>query len=100
MERDGATSTYAIPPSETLPAESVPRVDSVAAAPGDAPKYAFSTHVYATDPSMRAVTLDGKRYVEGDSIEPGVRIKDITETGVVLDIRGRLVSVDVLQDWR
>jgi general secretion pathway protein B len=60
----------------------------------------FSTHVYGTDPSMRAVTMDGKRYVEGDEIRPGVRIREITETGVILDENGRAIPVDVLQDWR
>ena len=65
-----------------------------------APRYRFSTHVFASDPSMRAVTLNGKRYTEGDTIDAGVRIKEITETGVVLDVDGRSVSVDVLQGWR
>ena len=60
----------------------------------------FSTHVYATDPSMRAVTMNGKRFVEGDTIRPGVRIREITETGVILDVNGRPIPVDVLQDWR
>lgn len=59
----------------------------------------FSTHVYATDPSMRAVTMNGKRFVEGDTIRSGVRIMEITETGVVLDVNGRRIPVDVLQDW-
>jgi general secretion pathway protein B len=60
----------------------------------------FSTHVYATDPSMRAVTMNGKRFVEGDTIRPGIRIREITETGVILDVNGRPIPVDVLQDWR
>jgi len=64
------------------------------------PTYSFSTHVYATDPSMRAVTMGGRRFVEGDTIGPGVTIKEITESGVVLDINGRTVPIDVLQDWR
>ena len=66
-------------------------------APG---QFAFSTHVYADDPTLRAVTLDGRRFVEGDTISAGVQLKEITETGVVLDIDGRSVAMDVLQDWR
>jgi general secretion pathway protein B len=62
--------------------------------------YEFSTHFYASDPSKRAVTLNGKRYTEGDTIDAGVRIKEITETGVVLDVGGQTVPLDVLQDWR
>jgi general secretion pathway protein B len=66
----------------------------------DEPRFSFSTHVYGTDPAMRAVTMNGKRFVEGDTISPGVRIKEITETGVVLEMNGREVPMDVLQDWR
>lgn len=73
---------------------------SVASADSGTADLSFSTHVYGTDPSMRAVTMDGKRYVEGDEIRPGVRIREITETGVVLDVNGRAIPVDVLQDWR
>ncbi|MCX7064002.1 MAG: general secretion pathway protein GspB, partial [Proteobacteria bacterium] len=60
----------------------------------------FSTHVYADDPTMRAVTLNGRRYVEGDTISEGVVLKQITENGVILDMDGQIVAMDVLQDWR
>lgn len=76
------------------------RRSPVAAADAGAADLSFSTHVYGTDPSMRAVTMDGKRFVEGDEIRPGVRIREITETGVILDVNGRPIPVDVLQDWR
>lgn len=72
----------------------------VASADSGAAGLSFSTHVYGTDPAMRAVTMDGRRYVEGDEIRPGVRIREITETGVILDVNGRAIPVDVLQDWR
>jgi general secretion pathway protein B len=59
----------------------------------------FSTHVYASDPTKRAVTLNGRRLMEGDSISKGVVIKEITETGVILEVNGREVPLEVLQDW-
>ena len=49
---------------------------------------------------MRAVTVHGKRFVEGDMITKGVRLVEITETGVVLEANGRRIPLDVLQDWR
>lgn len=64
------------------------------------PQISFSTHVYADDPAMRAVTLNGRRFVEGETISAGVVLKQITETGVVLDMNGQTVAMDVLQDWR
>jgi general secretion pathway protein B len=60
----------------------------------------ISTHVYANDRAMRAVTINGRRRVEGDTISAGVRLKEITETGVILDVNGRNVPLEVLQDWR
>ena len=107
-ERVEATPLHATPPAEVEPSSNIEPSGVVAPTSGSAPvtgdvvppRYQFSTHVYASDPSMRAVTLNGKRYAEGDTIDPGVRIKEITDTGVILDIDGQSVPVDVLQDWR
>lgn len=82
------TETRIGPPPRTAGEESAPTT------------FSFSTHVYASDPSMRAVTMNGRRFVEGDTIAPGVTIMEITESGVVLDINGQTTSMDVLQDWR
>jgi hypothetical protein len=60
----------------------------------------FSTHVFADDPQLRAVTLDGRRLTEGQLIGPGMRLLEITESGVVLDYYGERIEFDVLQDWR
>lgn len=99
---DQPPRSYAVenPNVETAP---VARIDPNAGTTSEdvsTPTFSFSTHVYATDPSMRAVTMNGRRFVEGDTISPGVTIKEITESGVVLDINGRTVPMDVLQDWR
>jgi general secretion pathway protein B len=87
---------------QTIAAPSTPnrRLDDAPEANSSAADVSFSTHVYATDASMRAVTMNGKRFVEGDEIRPGVRIREITEAGVILDVNGRPIPVDVLQDWR
>ena len=82
------------------PVNSVKREASPAIVDPAPPQFAFSTHVYADDPTMRAVTLNGRRFVEGYTISPGVVLQEITETGVVLDMNGGIVAVDVLQDWR
>jgi general secretion pathway protein B len=64
------------------------------------PQIEFTTHVYADDAAQRAVTVSGRRYAEGDEIQPGVTLIEITETGVVLDVGGRTVVMDVVQGWR
>jgi general secretion pathway protein B len=99
-----ATAQAQQAPVEPEPVVSPPPVPArrppIASADSGTADLSFSTHVYGTDASMRAVTMDGKRYVEGDEIRPGVRIREITETGVILDVNGRAIPVDVLQDWR
>jgi general secretion pathway protein B len=80
----------ALPSAPAAAATTVPDVSNIV----------FSTHVYSDDPAMRAVTVHGKRFVEGDMIARGVRLVEITETGVVLEANGRRIPLDVLQDWR
>jgi general secretion pathway protein B len=72
---------------------------ATAATVPDVSNIVFSTHVYSDDPAMRAVTVHGKRFVEGDMITKGVRLVEITETGVVLEANGRRIPLDVLQGW-
>ena len=89
----------------TLPTTTPARVaDTVEPAPAAAPTVirppprapAFSTHVYADDRDLRAVTLDGRRLTEGDLIEPGMHLVEITETGVIVDYHGERIAFDVL----
>jgi general secretion pathway protein B len=58
-----------------------------------------SSHVYSTDPHARAITIAGRRYQEGDSIKAGVRLVEITETGIVVEDHGQRRVVDVLNGW-
>jgi general secretion pathway protein B len=89
-------------PSQALVYPSPPMAKPI---PAPEPKPAaalpeFSTHVFADDPQLRAVTLDGRRLTEGDLIAPGMRLLTITESGVVLEFNGERIEFDVLQDWR
>ncbi|MEQ9004883.1 MAG: general secretion pathway protein GspB, partial [Pseudomonadales bacterium] len=65
---------------------------------GRFPGLAFSTHVYSEHADLRAVVANGQRLIEGDRIQ-GVRIDEITETGVVLAFERYLVEVPVFTDW-
>lgn len=97
---DAPTPSIAAPVLETRAAADIQDGARSSTLEPPAAQFAFSTHVYADDPTLRAVTLNGRRFVEGDTISAGVQLKQITETGVVLDIDGRSVAMDVLQDWR
>lgn len=62
------------------------------------PGIAFSTHIYAEDVDLRAVVANGQRLVEGDRIR-GLRVAEITETGVVLGFESYEVEVPIVTDW-
>lgn len=53
------------------------------------PALKLSMHVYADDPAGRFVILDGKRRVEGDPIDQGLRVEAIRRDGVVLSYNGQ-----------
>ena len=95
----------AAPRSIDQPSQALVDLSTPTAKPKPAPKPTarlpeFSTHVFADDPQLRAVTLDGRRLTEGELIGPGMRLLEITESGVVLDFNGERIEFDVLQDWR
>ena len=60
----------------------------------------FSAHVFADDATLRAVTLNGRRFKEGDALSSTLLLQHITEDGVVIRYGERLVELPVLQDWR
>jgi type IV secretory pathway VirB10-like protein len=62
------------------------------------PGIAFSTHVYAADPSQRNIVANGERLQEGESVR-GLLIREITETGVVIEFENYLVEVPVFTEW-
>lgn len=62
------------------------------------PRLNFSTHVYADDPALRAVVVNGVRLEEGDTLE-GLVVQEITSDGAVFAYDRYLVSVPVLADW-
>jgi general secretion pathway protein B len=101
-----APSTTAFPASElpetdvVLPERVITPDDVVTDAAAMAPAIEISTHVFSDDPTLRAVTIDGRRLREGDEIRPGTWLVEITESGIVVETDGVRSEMDVLQDWR
>jgi len=52
------------------------------------PPLNLDLHVYATDSASRFVMIGGRRYHEGDALESGPLVEQITPEGVVLNYRG------------
>ncbi len=63
------------------------------------PGLVFSTHIYAEDPSLRAIVVNGRRLTEGGSIA-GATLEHVTATGVVMEFDDYLVEIPVIDDWQ
>lgn len=66
----------------------------------DLPTVKFSGHLYSSDPASSVVFLDNQRPVmQGQQIVDEVFLNEITPDGVVVEFRGYLIQVGVLQNW-
>jgi general secretion pathway protein B len=66
----------------------------------DLPSVNFSGHLYSANPKLSYVFVnDGRSVFEGQQIASEVLLHEITPTGVVLEFRGYLIDVGVLQNW-
>ena len=71
-------------PGEPAPISYWELPDSVRA---DVPEFKFSVLVFAADPADRFVLIGGQRLEEGDSVQPGLEVKEIRRDGVVFSYR-------------
>ena len=98
-------------PQPSAPATAAPPSRSAAAVTGPVPLAALSpelrrrlpaleltTHVFARDPALREVAVDGVVYREGDRIGQLV-LERITEDGVVVRLDDTRVAIGVLEAW-
>jgi general secretion pathway protein B len=53
----------------------------------EVPEFKFSVLVFAADPADRFVLIGGQRLEEGDSVQPGLEVKEIRRDGVVFSYR-------------
>jgi len=66
----------------------------------DLPKVAFSGHLYSSDPDSSMVFVDsGRPVTQGRQIAGDLFLHEITPTGVIVEFRGYLIDVGVLQNW-
>lgn len=63
------------------------------------PDLKFSFHVYSRNPDKRTIIINGRRLREGQMITSQMRLRVITETGVICHHRGRFFHVDVVEKW-
>lgn len=62
------------------------------------PRLTISTHIFADEADFREVSINGRRYQEGDSVA-GLTLLAITETGVLLAFEDGVIRLDLQDEW-
>ena len=71
-----------------------------AAVRDELPKVVFSGHLYSSDPDSSIVFVDeGRPVTQGRQIVDELYLREITPGGVIVEFRGYLIDVGVLQNW-
>jgi len=63
------------------------------------PEMIFAGHVFSSNVEQRSVIINNHYMNEGDVIIGGLKIEQITQSGIVFNYNGQLFRMDVLQDW-
>lgn len=66
--------------------------------PGRLPELSFSTHIYGSEPSFRAVVVNGQRLTEGDYLN-NLKLVEITDGGAVFEFDNYWIDVSVVSGW-
>jgi general secretion pathway protein B len=87
-EADDAPYSPPPPAPRSDPAsDGLPTADEVTAR-GGLPALHLDLHVYATAPAQRFIFVNSRKYREGDALQEGPVVEQITATGAVLSYRG------------
>jgi general secretion pathway protein B len=94
--------TPANPALETAPTSSA-RIEEVDELPEDVrnnlPAMTFSFHVYSSNPQQRTIIINNRRMREGEEVNAGLLLQEITEDGVVLLYAQHRIHISVLSGW-
>jgi general secretion pathway protein B len=66
----------------------MPTADELAAA-GGVPVLNLDLHVYSTNPAECLAFINGRKYRQGDTLQEGAVVRQITKDGVILEMNGR-----------
>jgi general secretion pathway protein B len=89
--RPGSVTYEALPGSGATAAEAgsnLPTIDDVALQ-GGVPEMHIDLHVYSANPQERFVFINKRKYGEGETLQEGPRVDQITRDGVILSHHGR-----------
>ncbi len=63
------------------------------------PNLTFASHIYASNPRLRMVSINGRSMREGDGLSPDLILQQITQEGVILQFGDYLFRMSILRDW-
>ena len=63
------------------------------------PDMTFSSHIFADQPSLRMVNINGRNMREGDVVAPGLKLVEITEDGAAFGFLHYQFEMSVVRDW-
>jgi general secretion pathway protein B len=88
--------------SAALPANDA-RIEEVDELPEEVrnnlPAMTFSFHVYSTNPQQRTIIINNRRMREGEEVNAGLVLQQITEDGVILQYLQHRIHISVLSGW-
>ena len=88
------------PPEPPAPKRSILRfADLPSRLQAKVPDLKVSSHLYSSDPGDRMATINGTPRREGADLGGGLRLVEVTASGVLLEIEGRLFALDILEEW-
>jgi|TARA_B100000959_G_C14849793_1_gene569665 hypothetical protein len=88
-----------LPVEEATPTRVVSIAELPLAVQQEIPDIIFSSHIYADDPSLRMVNINGQNVREGDTITDGIKLAEISEEGVILGYRNYAFTMSIIRDW-
>jgi general secretion pathway protein B len=63
------------------------------------PAMTFSFHVYSANPQQRTIIINNRRMREGEEVNAGLVLQQITEDGVILQYLQHRIHISVLSGW-
>ncbi len=64
------------------------------------PEILITAHIYASDPDLRMVNINGVSRSEGDLVSDAFQLVEITEVGVVMNFEGYAYVINIVEDWQ
>jgi general secretion pathway protein B len=64
------------------------------------PDMQITAHIFASDPDLRMVNINGVPIKEGDLVSNALILVEITESGVVMDFEGYAYVMNIVENWQ